>query len=114
MNNAPTVEDEDGTSVQHSTVTSICSIANEKSITLLTIAKDFMIWQVSKERHYFSDLCGKGIESYYATDLTIKKFSKLMEDGYANPRGYSNHYITDMAPSYYAIGLELDIRTESD
>jgi len=71
----------------------------------------------SKEREYFSKSVRDGISVFDAVDLTIKQFPKLMEDGSTNPHNLEaiptmsklNRYVTDMAPSYYAIGLELDI-----
>ena len=72
------------------------------------------------EYHYFTTLCKQGYHGLEATELTYKKFSSLQEslDGdIANQRNLEatptlnelNHYITEMAPSYYNIVLELDI-----
>ena len=65
------------------------------------------------------DLRAQGISEIEAVDLTIAKFPSLQKQfpDLANWRDLEatltlnelNHNITDMAPSYYNIGLELDI-----
>ena len=65
-------------------------------------------------------MCQQGTTEVEAIELTFNKFPSLKEslDGdIANQRNLDvaptlhelNHYITDMAPSYCNIGLELDI-----
>ena len=69
---------------------------------------------------YFRRLCQQGTIEIEAVELTFEKFPFLKEslDGdIANHRNLEvtptlnelNHYITEMAPSYYNIGLELDV-----
>jgi len=73
---------------------------------------------VSKERLYYQQLRDKGTSETEAIHLTFEKFPELNDEVPCNqPRDLEttptmnklNHYITDMAPSYYTIGLELDI-----
>ena len=89
---------------------------------------------VGPESEHYSQLCEQGISVYEAMDLTFEKFpslQNLVDGGYvswvtlieqhtdgalcqkileATPTLKElNHYITDMAPSYYDIGLQLDI-----
>ena len=79
----------------------------------------------SREHVYFKTLCQQGAggvaeQLVEAVELTLAKFPSLKEnlDGdIANQKNLDvtptlndlNHYITEMAPSYYNIGLELDI-----
>ena len=72
----------------------------------------------SKELYYFQQLCNSGTPAYEAVNLTLEIFPELNKEAtHAQPPDLEatptmnklNHYITDMAPSYYAIGLELDI-----
>ena len=75
---------------------------------------------VSPEFFHFTQLCQQGISKYEAVDLTLEKFPSLqkgIDGGLVNQRileatptlNQLNRYITDMAPSYYDIGLQLDI-----
>ena len=73
------------------------------------------------EYHHFSRLCDQlGYNKAEAVELTYEKFPSLKESlggDIANQRNLEatptlnelNHYITEMAPSYYDIGLELDV-----
>ena len=74
----------------------------------------------SKEYQYLFSMLEKGIEFLNAVDLTYEKFPEL-NDEVTPPQSCHildttptmkelNHYITDMAPVYYSIGLELDVR----
>ena len=74
----------------------------------------------SIEHRWYTSLCNQGYHMSEATELTFKKFPSLQENldgGIVNNRNLEasptmkelNHYITEMAPSYYNIGLELDI-----
>ena len=73
----------------------------------------------SPEFNYYMQMFIQGISDIEAVDLTIAKFPSLQKQfpDLANWRDLEvtptlnelNHYITDMAPSYYNIGLELDI-----
>ena len=69
---------------------------------------------------HFRRLCKQGISEIEAVDLTLEKFPSLQKDidgGLVNQKILEatptlkelNHYITDMAPYYYEIGLQLDI-----
>ena len=75
---------------------------------------------LSDEHAYFRKLCKQGIGAIEAVELTLAEFPSLKEglDGdIANQQNLEvtptlnelNHYITEMAPSYYNIGLELSI-----
>ena len=83
----------------------------------MNIKKDIFV----PEHLYFQKLHhDQGIGEIEAVELTFKEFPSLQENlngGIGNhpnleatpsPREL-NHYITDMAPSYHDIGLELDI-----
>ena len=72
------------------------------------------------ENEHFSILCQEGVGEINAVELIFNKFPSLKEKfngGIANHQNLENtptpkelnHYITDMAPSYQDIGLELDI-----
>ena len=70
----------------------------------------------SIEYGYYSRLCDQGYHELEATELTFEKFPSLhdnLDGGIPNHRNPTmkelNPYITDMAPSYYNIGLELDV-----
>jgi len=74
----------------------------------------------SPEFNHYSDLCIQGFSEFKAVDLTFEKFPSLqkhIDSGFTNQRNLEtiptlnelNCYITDMAPSYDRIGLELDI-----
>ena len=65
-------------------------------------------------------MCQEGVNEIHAIELTFNKFPSLKEKfngGIANHQNPENtptpkelnHYITDMAPFYQEIGLELDI-----
>ena len=75
---------------------------------------------VSKERVYYQELRDKGTPEIEAVCLTFENFPTLRDEVIpthpldlhleATPTmNKLNHYITDMAPSYYPIGLELGI-----
>ena len=67
---------------------------------------------ISDERVHFENLCNTGISEEKAIYLTYQEFPKLNEalDLDTIPTmNKLNHYITDMALSYYDIGLALDI-----
>ena len=87
---------------------------------------------ISCESVYYQKFCDKGTEEFTAMDLTFEQFphlKKFVDGGYVSWKtlGVShalvnqqlleatptlnklNRYITDMAPSYYHIGLELGI-----
>ena len=81
-----------------------------------------MIWKsmASDEYQYFAKLGAQGLPEHEAVDLTFKKFPSLQETldgGVVSRRNLGvtptlnelNRYVTDMAPSYYDIGLQLDI-----
>ena len=73
----------------------------------------------SPEFNYYMYKCAEGISEIEAVDLTFVKFPSLQKqlpdlvnlgNLEATPTLKElNHYITEMAPSYYNIGLELDI-----
>ena len=74
----------------------------------------------SPESVYFTEMCEQGHSEVEAVDLTLEKFPSLQKgiDGsLVNPKileatptlNELNRYITDMATSYYDIGLQLDI-----
>ena len=75
---------------------------------------------ISPESRYYIELCAQGISGIEAVDRTLEKFPSLQKgiDGsLVNQKSLEatptlnelNRYITDMAPSYYDIGLQLDI-----
>ena len=75
---------------------------------------------LSHEHAYFRKLHERGIGEMEAVELTLAEFPSLKENlngDIANQQNLEatptlnelNHYITEMAPSYYNIGLELDI-----
>jgi len=74
----------------------------------------------SPEFTHYNDLLHLGILQHKAVDLTFEKFPSLqkhIDSGFVNHQNLEaiptlnelNHYITDMAPSYDRIGLELDV-----
>ena len=106
------------------------SILSKFCIRLRVIEKT-----LGPELEHYSQLCEQGLSVYKAMDLTFEKFpslQNLVDGGYVswitlieqdanggliNQRILEatptlkelNRYITDMAPSYYDIGLQLDI-----
>jgi len=71
----------------------------------------------SDEFKCFLSFLGEGHSDREAVIRTCEKFPSLKNDGIHSNYNLEttptmnklNHYITDMAPSYYAIGLELDV-----
>ena len=76
----------------------------------------------SKEYQYLLLMLGRGTELMDAVDLTFQKYPELNDDvastqpclnlEIAPTMKELNHYITDMAPVYYSIGLELGIHNK--
>ena len=76
----------------------------------------------SKEYQYYSFLLERGTEFLNAVDLTFEKYPELDDEISPTPpcpnleiaptMNELNHYITDMAPAYYSIGLELEIHNK--
>ena len=77
---------------------------------------------LSDEHVYFTQSCENGTEMMEAVELTFQEFPSLkkrLDDtiNIANQQNLEatptlkelNHYITEMAPSYHNIGLELDV-----
>ena len=75
---------------------------------------------LSQEYHHYINLCVQGLTEFEAIDDTFKEFPSLQEildGGGVNQQNLGltptlnelNRYITNMAPSYYDIGLQLDI-----
>ena len=88
------------------------------SVNLLKLAKLYRDI-TCKEFQYFCLMLKSGVKYMDAVHLTFEKFPELLNDvTHAQPccnlettptMNVLNHYITDMAPDYYSIGLELGI-----
>jgi len=76
----------------------------------------------SKEYQYYNLLVDRGTHCLDAVDLTYEKYPELNDEftptrpcpnlEIAPTMKELNHYITDMAPEYYSIGLELEIHNK--
>ena len=76
----------------------------------------------SKEYQYYHLLLERGTNCWNAVDLTFQKYPELNDDVTPTQPFHNleitptmrelNHYITDMAPTYYSIGLELGIHNK--
>jgi len=96
---------------------SFCSVSRR----ILKISKLYRDIK-SKEYQYYSFLVEKGTEFLNAVDLTFEKYPELNDEISPTPPCPNleiaptmkelNHYITDMAPAYYSIGLELEIHNK--
>ena len=84
------------------------------------IKKRVMNKNIFSRELYYRQLCGEGKSDDEARGLTLEKFPSLQEnldDIVTNQPNLEdtptlrelNHHITDMAPSYYEIGLKLDV-----
>ena len=109
--------DADGKKPQQYQLHSEESRYSRLSKTLIKRTKIFNKF-VSKERICFEEFCNIGIPDHEAVNLTFEKFPELNDKViHTNPldlvaiptMNKLNRYITDMAPSYYSIGLGLDI-----
>ena len=88
------------------------SVSSDYLIKRCKIYGDF----ASEELCHFWTLCERGVPQYEAVNLTLKEFpefclnKEVITSLETTPTmNKLNHYVTDMAPSYYTIGLELGI-----
>ena len=107
------IDDDGKKPIDHKLCESVAALVSKYYLKKRAICKAY----ISSEYVHYKNLCHQGISEFEAVDLTFKKFPSLQKcvDGdrricEAVPTlNELSRYITDMAPSYYHIGLHLGI-----